>query len=128
MLFILQGIFQYVTLQSHNITYRNQADAVINTDSNNYKTGYNDGYAAGKPTKTQTVSKKFTWSEGTKGTQTFTFNNLSKITGITSFKLSYNLDYYMDTISISGNTVSFYLFCTEHENTSTTVAITAIGY
>lgn len=61
-------------------------------------------------------------------TVTYTFNNLTKISGITSFKLSYNLDYYMDTISISGNTVSFYLFCTEHENTSTTVTITAVGY
>ena len=34
--------------QKNNITYRNLADATINTDSNNYKTGYNAGVAAGK--------------------------------------------------------------------------------
>ena len=104
------------------------ADARANVNSVNYQTGYNAGVASGKPTKTQTVSQSFTWSLMDRQTITYTFSNLSTVVGITSFKLSYNLDFYMDTISISGNTVSFYLFCTEHANTSTTISITAIGY
>ena len=93
-----------------------------------YTNGYNAGVAAGKPTKTQTVSNTYTLSQGNYVYPVFTFSNLTTVTGITAYNETHIADAIVYNMKISGNTVTFTIFCDEHTNVSTTVTITAIGY
>ena len=89
--------------------------------------GHTEGIADGKPTKKQTVSKSFTWSEGDASYQTFTFSNLSSVVGITKMTRD-SYDYFFKEASVSGNKVTFYIHCREHDDTTINISITAIGY
>lgn len=91
--------------------------------------------------KTQTVEQTISMTSGEQKTVTFTFNNLTKVLGVSRIYRPYNtsqgysshqkLDsrYYvdLDPIIISGNTVKLVLTSNVDTNSQATWSVTAIG-
>lgn len=97
--------------------------------------------STGSTIKTQTVTQTISMTSGEQKTVTFTFNNLTKVLGVSRIYRPYNttqsfsshqkLDsrYYvdLDPIIISGNTVSLVLTSLVDTNSQATWSVTAVG-
>lgn len=91
--------------------------------------------------KSQTVTKTISMTSGEQKTVTFTFNNLTKVLGVSRIYRPYNTNqaysshqkldsrYYvdLDPIIISGNTVKLVLTSMVDTNSQATWSVTAIG-